>query len=240
MAENDELWPLQGFIDKRRLNPNWLFVPQSVQTGLHPSHKTPAQPGDESTPSHYRNVDTAAASPSGDFIFSVHFCQKLLDYAHLKELKPMGKKYVSNGGDIPDEYAYIEFLIMHEAFHYAHEDFYYQDIIPDAKNKIINWVGDFRSNYLLVKSGYAQLPMGLYSDEINYDRQKTYRQMYDKVHEEMKKMQDSAPSAKVGDIVQNADTGEYGEVVAVDIDGPQVKPITVAEIKAKYPKAEVK
>jgi hypothetical protein len=64
--------------------------------------------------------------------------------------------------------------------------------------------------------------------------------MYDKVHEEMKKMQDSAPSAKVGDIVQNADTGEYGEVVAVDIDGPQVKPITVAEIKAKYPKAEVK
>jgi hypothetical protein len=61
-------------------------------------------------------------------------------------------------------------------------------MIPQANPTIINWVGDFRSNYLLVKSGYDQLPMGLFNDGINYDRQDTYKEMYDLVKSEFDKL----------------------------------------------------
>ncbi len=167
-ADHDEFLPLRGFIDRRRLTPkiSYTDVPPKSKGG----------------------ITTAAATPTGEFIFNTIFMQKLMDYSHLKGLKPKGKKYVSNGGDIPDEYGYIEFLIMHEFMHYSNDDFYYQKIIPDAKNKVINWVGDFRTNYLLVKSGYEQLPMGLFNDDINYDRQKTYVEMYNLVLQEFEKL----------------------------------------------------
>jgi hypothetical protein len=57
-----------------------------------------------------------------------------------------------------------------------------------ANPKIINWVGDFRTNYLLVKSGFEQLPIGLFSDHVNYDRQKSYKEMYDIVKAEFDKL----------------------------------------------------
>lgn len=163
-AEHTEFWPLRSYIDGRALQPHWEIVPVGHE------------------------IDTAAATPQGKFYFNHGFMQKLLDYAHLKGIHPKGQKYAANGGDIPDGYAYIEFLIMHELMHYSNDDFYYQKVIPNANPTIINWVGDFRSNYLLVKSGYEQLPMGLYNDGINYDRQPTYRQMYDLVAAEMKKL----------------------------------------------------
>lgn len=171
-ADHDEFFPLRGFIDKRRLqNPQYSFVDENT---------------DKKSP--YASVNTAAASPNGDFIFNVRFMQKLMDYSHLKQIKPKGSKYISNGGDIPDEYGYIEFLIMHEFMHYSNDDFYYQKIIPKANPKIINWVGDFRTNYLLVKSGYEPLPIGLYNDSINYDRQKSYIEMYNLVKQEIDKL----------------------------------------------------
>lgn len=182
-----EFWPLRGFIDKRRLTPIYEFVDD-------PKHR----------------ISTAAATPSGRFIFNTNFMQRLMDFAHVKELTPKGKKYTCNGGDIPDEYAYIEFLIMHELMHYSHDDFYYQKIIPNAKGKIINWVGDFRTNYLLVKSGYEQLPMGLFSDHINYDRQKSYTEMYDLVKAEMEKLPQDQQS-QMGDALDGmADEHETG------------------------------
>ena len=172
-ADHDEFFPLRGFVDRRVLmNEGWVIVPST-----NPQYE---KWNDQ--------IDTAAATPNGTFIFNRHFCQKLLDYAHLKGIQGNGNKYVSNGGPIPDEYAYIEFLILHELMHFSNDDFYYQHIIPNANGKIINWVGDFRSNYLLVKSGYAQLPMGLYNDSINYDRQSEYIQMYRIVEAEMKKL----------------------------------------------------
>lgn len=174
-AEHDEFFPLRGFIDRRRLeNPQYIFVDD----------------GSKEAAKWKGVVNTAAATPTGVFIFNLHFMQKLLDYAHLKGIKPNGRKYVSNGGSIPDEYAYIEFLIMHEFMHYSNDDFYYQKIIPDANPDIINWVGDFRTNYLLVKSGYTQLPMGLFNDLINYDRQKEYVEMYNLVKDEFEKLED--------------------------------------------------
>ena len=170
-AEHDQFFPLRNFIDSKYLyNPVIIMVP---------SNKKEYEK--------YNNVDTAAATPKGEFIFCVPFMQKLIDYAFLKDIKPKGKKYKCNGGEIPDVYAYIEFLIIHEFMHYTYADFHYQKTLK-ANPKIINWVGDFRTNYLLVKSGLEQLPIGLFNDQINYDRQKSYKEMYDLVEAEFKKL----------------------------------------------------
>ena len=170
-VEHDQFFPLRNFIDHKYLyNPVTILVPSNK-----PEYKK------------FNGVDTAAATPNGEFIFSIPFMQKLIDYAHLKGITPKGKKYKSNGGEIPDEYAYIEFLIIHEYMHYTYADFHYQKKLK-ANPKIINWVGDFRTNYLLVKSGFEQLPIGLFSDHVNYDRQKSYREMYEIVKKEFDKL----------------------------------------------------
>lgn len=194
--EHDQFFPLRNFVNHKSLhNPNFVFVPS-----VYERHKQ------------FNDVDTAAATEKGDFIFNVKFMQKLIDFAHLKGVKPKGKKYVSNGGRIPDDYAYIEFLILHELMHFTYSDFHYQKILK-ADGKIINWVGDFRSNYLLVKSGYEQLPMGLFNDHINYDRQKTYKEMYDIVKAEFDKLnknQQNKVSGKLGDLSDDHSHGDQG------------------------------
>jgi predicted metal-dependent peptidase len=191
-AENDEFWPLRGFVDRRPLSAAYEFVTND-----------PKDPN--------ARITTAAASPSGTFYFNEKFMQALLDYAELKQIKPKGAKYEANGGPFPNGYAYIEFLIMHEFMHYSNDDFYYQKIIPNANPTIINWVGDFRSNYLLVKSGHEQLPMGLYNDAINYDRQQEYIQMYKMVEEEFKRLnpEDQKRASKKMD--QLSDNHEPGQ-----------------------------
>lgn len=170
-AEHDQFFPLRNVIDSK-------YLYQAVIIMV-PNNKPEFE--------QFNSVTTAAATAAGQFIFCVPFMQKLLDYAHLKGLSPKGKKYVSNGGDIPDEYAYIEFLIIHEFMHYTYADFHYQKKLK-ANAKVINWTGDFRSNYLLVKSGFEQLPIGLFSDHVNYDRQNSYREMYEVVKAEFDKL----------------------------------------------------
>jgi hypothetical protein len=133
-------------------------------------------------------INTAAATPKGEFLFNVPFMQKLMDFAAVEGLKPQGKKYKSNGGPIPDEYAYIEFLIMHELLHYTYGDFAAGDRLKQYSHQVHNWASDFRSNYMLVKSGYDQLPIGLFSDHINYDRQGKYKEMVELVDSELKKL----------------------------------------------------
>lgn len=173
-GERSDFFPLVSWVDRRRLSAN----PHVEFTRLDADGKAP------------HGITTAAATPTGHFYYNVEFMQSLINWAHLKGLKGNGDKYASQGGPIPDEYAYIEFVIMHECMHYTNDDFYYQNIIPNAKAKIINYVGDFRTNYTLVKSGFAQLPLGLFSDNINLDRQQTYKQMYDLVAEELNKIRE--------------------------------------------------
>ena len=169
--EHDQFFPLRNFVDSKYLyNPIIVLVPSTQKENQK-----------------FNDVDTAAATPNGEFIFCVPFMQKLIDYAHLKGVTPKGKKYVSNGGEIPDEYAYIEFLIIHEFMHFTYADFHYQKKLK-ASGQIINWVGDFRTNYLLVKSGFEQLPIGLFNDGINYDRQTSYKEMYEIVKAEFEKL----------------------------------------------------
>lgn len=216
-VENKGMWPLNNFIDRKSLhNPQRFFIDQDAP--------------DFDKKSKYSSVDTAAATPNGHFIFNVQFMQNLLNWAHIKGLKPKSKKYKSNGGQIPDEYAYIEFLIMHELMHYTCADFYYQKIIPNANSKIINWVGDFRSNYDLVKSGYEQLPMGLYNDHINYDRQTSYSEMYNLVKSEFDKLPKEEQEKVSGQMGEQSDDhgpgneegetgeGETGDKTTDDID----------------------
>ncbi len=171
-AEIPNLFPLRGFVDRRaQLNIKTVFVPD---------------PDLPKTPRYM--IETACATPGAEFVFNEVFMQCLIDYATIKQVKPKSAKYVCNGGNIPDAYAYIEFIILHEFMHFTHEDFYYQTIIPEANPTIINYVGDFRSNYMLVKSGYEQLPIGLFNDHVNYDRQVEYVQMYNLVKEELAKL----------------------------------------------------
>ena len=192
-VEHDQFFPLRNFVDHKFLhNPVIIIVPSPQK-----EYKK------------FNKIDTAAATPTGQFIFNKVFMQNLLDYAHVKGLKPKGKKYKSNGGEIPDEYAYIEFLIIHELMHYTYADFHYQKILK-AKNKIINWVGDFRSNYLMVKSGMEQLPIGLFSDDVNYDRQKSYREMYEVVKAEFDKL-DAHQKSLVEGMIGKIQGGEHGK-----------------------------
>lgn len=210
-GEHNRFFPLRNFIEKRpHANPAYYYTDD------------PHDP--DSKKSKWASVKTAAATPTGEFIFNIPFMQKLMDWAHLKGIKPKGRKYALYGGPIPTEYAYIEFLIMHEYLHYSEADFYYQQIIPDAHPKIINYVGDFRSNYLLVKSGYAQLPIGLFCDKINYDRQNAYIDMYNIVKNEMENFPkgegegDIELPIEVGTRVR-CPNGKKGTVTAVHPDG---------------------
>ena len=137
----------------------------------------------------FNSINTAAATGEGDFIFNVPFMQKLMDWATVEGLKPKGLKYASNGGPIPDAYAYIEFVIMHELLHYSMGDFKTGKRLKQYDmSDVHNMAMDFRSNYVLVKSGYDQLPIGLFSDHINYDRQERYDDMAKLVYDELKKL----------------------------------------------------
>jgi hypothetical protein len=131
--------------------------------------------------------------------------QQLINFAWLKNVKPKGKKYQANGGEIPDYYAPIEFLILHEILHLVQADNYYQKKYK-ANHKIINYVGDFRSNYELVKvlGKEHQLPIGLYSDFVNYDRQSSYKEMYDLVKKSLEENKENQED-------QNQEGGDEGD-----------------------------
>lgn len=150
---------------------------------------------DEKVEKRFGHISTAAATADGTFIFNKEFCQSLLNFAHVKGLKAdgstrFGKKYKSNGGEFPDEWEYIEFLIRHEFMHYTYADFYYHKIIKESTPTLNNWIGDFRSNHLLVQQGFNQLPMGLFSSYVNFHRQSSYMEMFNLVKGEFDKLRD--------------------------------------------------
>ena len=200
-----EMFPMRSFIDDRPL------PEKKIDFAHNP-------PDFENS----KKMTTACASPKGVFTFNVPFMQKLMDWSFLKGKKPKRPIYESNGGPFPDEYAPLEFLIMHEYMHYTNDDFYYQHIIPKANNKIINYVGDFRSNYLLVKSGFEALPIGLYNDKVNYDRQTDYIHMYNIIKEEMEKLPKEKRESMEGDMDEmEGDDHEPGTEDAQDEDSTE-------------------
>lgn len=202
-AESKSFFPLRNMIDYHVIHHPAFTV---VGDGLNPKVEK-----------RYGHVATAAATADGTFLFNVNFCQALLDFAHLKGIKAAnnryGKKYVSQGGSIPDEWEYIEFLIRHELMHYLYADFHYQKVIPDANPKIINWVGDFRSNHRLLHAGFNQLPLGLFSSYVNFHKQSSYQEMYDVVKNEFNKLsgqcQDELSEALDGMMDDHSEGGKH-------------------------------
>lgn len=154
LAKNKTFLKIVNPITGKRLKLNIILTPQ---------------PSFIKQPDWVKSVTTAAASPEGDIIFNLDFCKKLIGYSEAKGIVPKGGHYVSNGGKVPDSYSYIEFLILHEIYHIVHADHFFQSQKKGMTGKMQNYLGDFITNYNLVKNGYDQLPIGLYSDTYNYD-----------------------------------------------------------------------
>lgn len=172
-SEVPEFYPLSNSFEPKRIEPTIWYSPDKLAP-------------------EFNDVGTAACTPDAKLIFNVPFMEKLMKFASIKGIKANpnklhGKKYVSQGGNIPDEYLYCEFVLLHEIMHYGNGDFYFEKAYK-LNGNIVNYVGDFVTNYNLVKSGYAQLPIGLFNDDINYDRFNSYQQMYDVVEAELKKL----------------------------------------------------
>mgnify|MGYP003605860845 CR=1 FL=1 len=146
------------------------------------------QPAFVKQPDWVKSVGTAAASPEGDVVFNKAFASKLIAYASAKGIKAKGSMYVSNGGTVPDSYAYIEFLILHEIYHIIHADHFQQSRTEGMTGKMQNYLGDFITNYNLVKAGYAQLPIGLFSNDYNFDKFKTMVDMQKAIIEDFNEL----------------------------------------------------
>lgn len=201
-AENPSFFPLRNFVDKKPLaSPRIIIVPTS-------------DPKDK----HFNEITTAAATPHGEFIFNKECMQDDMNFFYAQGMKAKGKKYASNGGPFPDEWAPVEFTIMHEFFHYTHGDFHYARVLG-GDPKIHNWAQDFRSNHDLIKAGHMPYSEGLYSDYVNYDVYGTYKEMYEAVLDEFKKLNKNQQQK-----VQKALGGDGGEGKGSDHSHHQDEP----------------
>ena len=173
IAKNKTFLKIEDRITGKRVKFNVILTPQ---------------PPFVKQPDWVKSVGTAAASPEGDVVFNKAFASKLIAYANAKEVKAKGSMYVSNGGTVPDSYAYIEFLILHEIYHIIHADHFQQSRTEGMTGKMQNYLGDFITNYNLVKAGYAQLPIGLFSNDYNFDKFKTMVDMQKAIIEDFNEL----------------------------------------------------
>ena len=210
----------------------------------------------------FNDVGTAAATPNGEFIFNVPFMEQLLYFGAAVDIQPEGKKYVANGGTIPNNYCYIEFLIMHELLHYAYGDFQSGRRFKQYTHVTHNWASDFRSNYLLVKSGYTQLPIGLFSAELHFDKPETssYEKLVSVVDAELKKLprqlqawvekqmevdehdndEEQEWEPAIGEIVIHNKEGTFGRIVKINSDGTyETTPVPKETVEKMYPGIKV-
>ena len=174
IAKNKTFLKIEDRITGKRVRFNVILTPQ---------------PPFVKQPGWVKGVKTAAASPEGDVVFNKDFAAKLIAYASVKGIKAKGSMYVSNGGTVPDSYAYIEFLILHEIYHIIHADHFQQSRTPGMTPKLQNYLGDYITNYNLVKAGYAQLPIGLFSNDYNFDKFRTMVDMQKAIIEDFKDIQ---------------------------------------------------
>ncbi len=133
-----------------------------------------------------QSVTTAGALRNGQIAFNKDFATTLLNFAYYAREEGQRGYFESQGGQIPDYYAYIEFVIMHELLHILYGDHYHDKKTDGFTPNMQNILGDFIINYNLVKKGFAQLPMGLFSPYYNYDNPefKTMEELQKKFLEE--------------------------------------------------------
>jgi hypothetical protein len=224
IVENADFFPLRNPFEPRSVKPFFFVAPDDLFLMTDPRLKANSQ-GDF----------TAFCTPDAKMVFNRNFSERLALYSVLTGIKSKSKKYISNGGKFPDWYEYIEFVIVHELLHFSVGDhFYTENEVKSITSKhpeigvglahnILNQVGDFINNWTLVSSGYAQLPIGLFSEDINYDRLKTRGdvieaviQEYKKLNPEEQKQTSDELSKQQDDHVDNSDQkpsqgGEDGE-----------------------------
>lgn len=170
----------------------------------------------------YNGVSTAGMTYSGDLILSKRFCQNLINFAFLTGSKPTSSKYVCNGGKLPDDMHYIEFLFIHEFLHYSCGDFHMGKLLKE-RDKIINFATDYRSNYKIVKDGHIMLPMGLFSPYLNYDQQKTLRELVDTVKELFKKLEPEDQEQSTDEHFDSQGNNQTNPDNSIDEDGQSKK-----------------
>lgn len=143
------------------------------------------------------DTKTACCNDKAFVFVNKNFAQQLVNYAWLTEYKPKGKGYRSTspnsptgfGGALPDDLCFLEFLMAHEVNHFAYGDHYYKHYYKKVDHDTLNRAADYRINYELVKNGYDQLPMGLFSNEINFNDM-SFDDMVEAVLEEKKKLRE--------------------------------------------------
>lgn len=170
----------------------------------------------------YNGVSTAGMTYSGDLILSNRFCQNLINFAFLTGSKPTSSKYVCNGGKLPDDLHYIEFVLIHELLHYSCGDFHMSKLLKE-RDKIINFATDYRSNYKIVKDGHIMLPMGLFSPYLNYDQQKTLRELLDKVKELFNKLEPEDQDQSTDEHFDSQGNNQTNPDNSIDQDGKSKK-----------------
>lgn len=166
------------------------------------------------------NTNTACCNRTALIFVNKGFAQALVNFAWLLEIKPNGKKYRCNAAkdqwadSAPDDLCYIEFLLAHEMLHFAHGDFYINErsAAYHYDHDTINRASDYRSNQMLVNSGYTQLPIGLFSSEINYEKM-DFDEMLKAVVEEKKKIEEAGldPDDAVPNNPDHLEEDEKGE-----------------------------
>jgi len=189
IVENADFFPLKNPFEPRSIKPAFFISPDDLWMMSDAQLKASSQ-GDF----------TAFCTPTAQMVFNRKFSEKLALYSIITGPKSKSKKYKSNGGKFPDWYEYIEFVMVHELLHFSVGDHFYTksqvekitkkhpEISTGLAHKILNYTGDFINNHTLVNSGYAQLPIGLFSQNINYDRMKTYDEVVEAIIAEFKKL----------------------------------------------------
>lgn len=233
IKENPTFFPLRNPFENKSIKPFFYIAPDDL-----------FRMNDAALEQYSQGDFTAFCTPTAQIVFNRKFSERMCLYSLLSDKKPKSKKYVSNGGNIPDHYEFIEFIIAHELLHYTAGDHFYTKkmvkkiiekhpgVTQGLAHKILNYVGDYINNWTLLKSGYSQLPIGLFSEDLNYDKMETYEDVIEAVVEQFSQMteqdldnmtdaldkqmddhqesEDQAPSQGGGDN-QPADQGDGGE-----------------------------
>ena len=194
LGENAQFFPLKNPFETRAVKPYFYIYPDHAPLMVRPGLRESAA-----------QCETAFCTTKAEMVFSRPFAESLALNALVTGVKPKSKKYKSNGGGIPDHYCYLEFVIMHELLHYSAGDHFYTKqmvkkiqkdypTIAHHAHLILNYVGDYINNWQLVASGYEQLPIGLFSEELNYDKFDTYEEVIKAVADEMLKTAEDNPN----------------------------------------------
>lgn len=205
MAENNAFFPLKNPFQPRAAEPRFFVWPEQAED---------LKKYNERVYNSAQGCETAFCTIDADMVFSSAFMKRMNYMALMKGVKTDSKKYVSNGGEIPDHYCYIETLVAHELMHFSTGDLFYiqYDKNLSKKNaKLMNWADDFINNFTLVKSGYAQLPIGLFSDEFNFDRYEDYDEIVAELQKEMDKLNEKDKNDMNDQMDQETDDHEESQ-----------------------------